>query len=166
MKVLEPFLGRSLSLRTIFLPSFEQNFKEVRRCPYRDRVFSPQSLIPNPAQRLSSRNLLLFPNIFKPHKPARRKTAHRCSSRQVKHSINTLRICQQYAGQLRSIDNRSKARRAGIDDSLGINGRRVFGDESLEAVGEDGVGEAEEQGAGERLAEHGERHGDGNLSRR
>lgn len=49
---------------------------------------------------------------------------------------------------------------------MGINGRRVFRDESLEAVGEDGVGEAEEQGAGNRLAEHGERHGDGNLSRR
>lgn len=123
------------------------------------------SVILNSIQNLSFRNLVLFPNIFETHEPAKHETAHRQASRQVENTIDSLRIRHQHARQLCSSDHRPESRRAGVDDGLWIDGRRIFGDKDLEAIGEDGVGETEEQGSAERLAEHDERHGDGDLGR-
>jgi hypothetical protein len=105
----------------------------------------------------------LFPDILETHEPTRHKTAHGRSSSQVKDTVNAIRIRSQHTSQLRSLDNGPKSRRSSIDDNLGINRRRVLGNEGLETIGEDGVGETEEQGSCERLAERDERHRDRNL---
>lgn len=114
-------------------------------------------------ETLSFRNCLLVPDIFEPHKPTGHEAAYCCSSSQVKNAIHTLRIHHHYVYQVGSLKNGSESRCTGIDDSLRIHGRGVLGKQGFKTVGQDGVGEAEEQPSAECLAEHEERHGDGDL---
>jgi hypothetical protein len=116
-----------------------------------------------PYPKLSFRNLSLFPDILETHEPTRHKTAYSRSSSQVKNAIDTIRIGSQHTSQPRSLDDRPESRRSSIDDNLGIDGRRVFWNKGFETIGEDGIGETEEQGSCERLAERDERHRDRDL---
>lgn len=52
-----------------------------------------------------------------------------------------------------------------IDNDLGINCGRIFGDERLEAMAEDGVRNTQEQCPGKGWTEHDQCRGDGNLDR-